>query len=178
MWKATHRTSERTSVERLGYFLRLLFLELWAVKWELCTAESWVAAAHPVYSHLTVHLWTGTVAHCTSCLLCYCGCHWYEWTDTPRFLLRSSDKIHSCKLKACGKVCRHLWMTLIHNECRICRSLYLLSSFFACVYSCCIFPASFVQPPERSMRLSNCRHGRSMHKLLSPPSWGDCSIQN
>lgn len=69
MWKPTHRTCKRTGVERPGYFSGLLSLERHAVKWQLCTTESWVAAAHPVCSHLTVHLRTGTVAYCTLCLI-------------------------------------------------------------------------------------------------------------
>lgn len=99
MCKPTHRTCKRTTVERPGYFSGLLSLERHAVKWQLCTTESWVAAAHPVRSHLAVHLRTGTVAYCTLCLITSLLWLPLAWMNRHNpFFLRSPDKIHSCKL--------------------------------------------------------------------------------
>lgn len=98
MWKPTGRTCKHSSVERLGYFSRLLCLEWHATKWHVFTAESWVAAAHAVCSPPRAHLQAGTAAPARRVWLPrYCGCHWYEWIDTPRSFLRSSLQIHSCK---------------------------------------------------------------------------------
>lgn len=115
MRKPTYRTCEWNSVERLGYFSMLLSLELHTVTQQLCTTDSWVAAAHAVCSHLSVHLWTGTVAYCTSCLIT--SLLWLPllWMDTPRFLLRSSDKItYASLIKVCGKVWRHPVCIYLH----------------------------------------------------------------
>lgn len=142
MWKTTRRTRKGSSVERLGYFSRLFCLEWRAMKGHLSTAESWVAAAHSVCSPLTAHLQAGTAAAARRVWLPhYCSCSWCEWIDTPRFFLRSAVQIHSHKRneglwERAGTHEQH-WFTL--NAGRTCRSLYLLSSLFACVYSNWIF---------------------------------------
>lgn len=110
-----------TDVETLVYFSRLLSLGWHAVKWQLGTAECWVAATHPLCSCLAVHLWTRTVAYCMSCFIIsflWLPLLWMNihtqllseifWLDT---LLQISPL-----MKVCGKVCRHPQTTLIHTE--------------------------------------------------------------
>lgn len=68
------------------------------IQWkDIFSHQSWVAAARSVCSPLRAHLQAGTAAPARRVWLPpYCGCQWYEWTDTPRFFLRSVQ-IHSCK---------------------------------------------------------------------------------